>query len=90
MENRVYFYGLNGSSGGYRVIRYAYIQGNYSINDLVFQGKNLKTQYPSIEQIYAVDNSYSIYHGFLDAIRGGMEDRVLFKILLETEGIRVV
>lgn len=63
--------------------------GDARISHLKWAADKLSAAYPGTERVYAVDNNPSVRHGYFGAKRGALEDRVLFKILLEEEGVRI-
>lgn len=87
--NRVFLYGLDEE---YRVIHYTYVDcAQLRLRDIMFQASMLKENHPNIKLIYAADNSYTVYRACQDAMRkASVEDRVLFKTVLEAEGMRVL
>ncbi|HNX63119.1 MAG TPA: hypothetical protein PKN45_10790 [Candidatus Limiplasma sp.] len=90
VANRTYLYGLDEE---YRVVRYTYvICKDLKIRDLRFQAMCLKSGYPSIRMIFAIDNSYSVHRAYQDTVNGRwpVAERALFKGLLETDGIRIL
>ena len=81
---------IYGLGDGYRVVAYWKIRGNDpSIDYLKGTANRLALAYPAITKIWAVDSDPVVWHGYQSARRGGLEDRVLFKVLLEEEGIQV-
>lgn len=89
VEKRVYLYGLDEE---YRLVRYTSITDEYlTISNIQFSAKDLKTRYPSIVMVFAVDNKYGVYRAYKDlSLDNSVENRVLFKIELETNGIRII
>ena len=79
---RVYLYGLDDE---YHVIRYAYIPNDeVTIGELKSQALILNFEFPNITSVWAVDNDYEIYLACRDSMKTNlMEDRVIFKIMLE-------
>ena len=87
--NRVYIYCLDEE---YRVVNFMYfVRGAYTdIRTIKFYVEQTRENRNGIKYIYVIDNSYEVYKAAIDAIKGGsVEDRVLFKQLLE-KGIRVL
>lgn len=60
------------------------------ISHLRWAADKLCAACPGTEVVYVVDNGPTIRHGYFGAKKGGLEDRVLFKVLLEEEGVRVI
>lgn len=85
---RVYLYGLDDE---YRVIRYAYIPNDeVTIWELKFQASILNLEFPNITSVWAVDNDYEIYLACRDSMKTNLvEDRVVFKIMLEQYGVKL-
>ena len=71
---------------GYWIIR----DTDYTVSHLKWLADKVQQAYPGTELVYVVDNSPSIRHGYFSAKKGLMEDRVLFKVLLQEEGVRVI
>lgn len=63
---------------------------NPSIEHLRWAADKLSAAYPGTERIYIVDNTPTIRMSYFGVKRGNLEDRVLFKILLEEEGVQVI
>ena len=71
---------------GYWIIR----DDDCRISHLRWAADKVCTAYPGTERVFVVDNDPTVRHGYFGAKRGGLEDRVLFKILLEEKGVRVI
>lgn len=86
---RVYLYGLDDE---YYVIRYDYAPNEHvTIGELISRAKCLNLCYPSITCVWAVDNDYDIYLACRDSMKTKLlEDRVIFKIMLEKNGIKII
>jgi hypothetical protein len=87
--NRVYIYGLDKE---YRVIAYCYICKHYlDIRGIKQHAYRMLNEHPSIERVFAIDNGYDVYQACVDSIKTKtMEDRILFKMLLDADGIQVL
>ena len=87
--NAVYLYGL---ASDYRVVRYSKIEQEYlTISRLNMDAEMLRYNNPGVATVYAIDNCYDVYDACRTAMRTGlMEDRVLFKVLLEKNGRRLI
>lgn len=82
---------LYGLTKEYRITGYWIIRdADYQIGHLKWLADKIQQAYPGTELVYAVDNGPSIRNGYFGAKKGLMEDRVLFKILLQEEGVRVI
>ena len=88
LGKRVYLYGLDER---YRVIHYCRIDKEFpDFKELKLNAYRMKNEYPSIRYLYAANSSYEIYTACIDAVKNKtVEDCVLFKLLVESEGIRI-
>jgi hypothetical protein len=87
--DQIFLYGLDKE---YRVVRYTHISNEHlKLKDLMFAALMLKHNYPNIELVYAADASYTTYRACQDSIKkGSVEERVLFKTVLDVEGLRML
>ena len=85
---RVYLYGLDRE---YKMVFYSYLPfGQISANRIAGTARQLKSDFPSIEFVYAVDNSYTIHRAYKDLyLNDSIENRVTFKMMLEQFGFLV-
>jgi len=77
----------------YRVVNFAYFNRSafMDIRMIRFYVENTKKDRTGIHYVYVIDNSYDVYHAAIDAIKdGSVDNRVLFKQLLECSGMRVL
>ena len=86
---RVFLYGLDQI---YRIVHYTVIPvGGVSIGRLFMAASWLRRSYPGIRHVFAVDNSPSIYDAYRKTIKQNtIDEYVLFKILLEQLGMKVI
>lgn len=91
-KNYIYLYGIAGADKQYRVIRYTYIDDErVSIDTIKMYASWLKINYSAIEHVYAIDNRPGLGASYREAIRkDSIESMVVFKDILEREGIRVI
>lgn len=89
ISHRTYLYGLDRE---YRIVRYHYIERELlSIKEIKICADLLKRYYPNIAFVYAVDNCYEIYQDCVKTMKiRSVENCVMFKILLEERGLRIV
>lgn len=87
-NDTVYIYGLNDE---YRVVHYFFIPKEVMSMKRVQNTANyLKSAYPSVTSIFAVDNCREIYKAFMQIKENSkIENRADFKMLLEQYGIRI-
>lgn len=81
---------LYGMTSDYHVTGYWILRDNDpSIEHLRYIADKIAEAYPGTVHCWAVDNGPVVRHGYFSAKKGRLDDRVLFKVLLEEEGIRV-
>ena len=88
MGRCVFLYGFDEE---YRVIHYGHVAKEYpDFKELKLQAYNMKHQFPTIQYLFAANSSQEIYRACIDSVKNKtVEDRVLFKIMVEAEGIRI-
>ena len=86
MYNERVIYGL---TDDYHVVAYWILKNDPdpSIGHLRSMANRLQLAYPRVTKTWAVDNEPVVKHGYMSAKKGGLEDRVLFKVLLEEQGV---
>lgn len=62
---------------------------NPSIEHLRYFANRIADAYPGTVHCWAIDNSPVVRHGYLSSRKGRLDDRVIFKLLLEEEGVRI-
>lgn len=84
-------YGVAGARDAYRVIRYDIIQMEYaSIALIKYTASIMKTDYPSIEHVYTIDQRYELKRDYTEACKkNSIESWAIFKDLLDTQGLRI-
>ena len=92
IRNRIYIYGLDEL---FNVVRYTYIDKMKTekiIWELILEKRILAYNYPSVKIVYAVDNCYDVYKAYKELVMSGsnLEEKILFKQLLEQYGIRLM
>lgn len=92
--NRVYLCGIASAADNYRIIRYLYIDSEkerITIQKLLTHSAWLKYKNPTIEYVYAVDDSAEMARAYKETkIHNDLENNVIFKQLLEDTGIRLI
>ena len=85
---RVYLYGLDVE---YRLVHCYYIPfGLVTASELAITAKQLKYKYPSVCNVYAVDNGHMIYRAYMELLRdNSLENRVAFKLMLQQYGFEI-
>lgn len=88
ISRRTFLYGLDNE---YHVVRYHYIAHDIlSISEMRICADLLKRYYPNITSVYAVDNCFEIYQEYRNLMKKrSVENRVMFKMMLEERGLRV-
>lgn len=88
ISRRVYLYGLDNE---YHIVRYHYIKPQFvSINEIMTCASRMKRYYPNIRMIFAVDNSFEICQECHNSMKTrSVENRVMFKMMLEERGLRI-
>ena len=86
---RTFLYALDKE---YNILRYGNVSRVWlSIPELINRAKSLKYECPDAIGIYAIENSYDLYELCKRVQKRHLvEDRVVFKDLLETEGIKIL
>lgn len=90
---KVYLYGIAGIEDQYRIVRYDKIDGDYepiTIDALKKRARLMKSDYPWIKHVYAIDASPQLaidYKSTINARR--MDVNVDFKCMLEIKGLRI-
>lgn len=92
MNNQVVIYGLGGASKQYRVLEFFTIfdTSRDIITEIYRVSSRMKVRNPSIEKIYVIDNRKGLKRDYLESFKANsIEGWVIFKDLLEREGIQV-
>lgn len=89
---RVYLYGIAGADEAYGIVKYLRIEEDrFSIKNIIYDAMWLKMKNPTIEHVYAIDDRGGLMYDYRDAIkRNSIEGFVIFKNILEREGIMVI
>ena len=89
---RIYLYGLTGVENQYRIVRYSYIDDErISIDTIRMHATWMKLHYSSIEHVYAIDGRRGLAASYREAIKNdSIESLIIFKDILEREGIKVI
>lgn len=92
--NQIILYGLAGIDAQYVPVRYFIMSEEFmTIAGLSRTAQYMMDNYPTIENIYAIDNRPGLRKEYTNAIRdkyNSIESRVVFKHTLVNEGIRIV
>lgn len=91
MDNQIILYGFVGPEENRRVARYFVISNeDASIWYLRHAASNMRMLYPSIVEVYAVDNRRGLKSMFMDAFKHPtIENSIGFRDWVEREGIRI-
>lgn len=93
-KNQIILYGLAGIDAQYVPVRYFIMSEKFmTIAGLSRTAQYMMDNYPTIENIYAIDNRPGLRKEYTNAIRdkhNSIESRVVFKHTLVNEGIRIV
>ena len=91
---QIFLYGIAGASDQYRVVRYTCIDlelESLSIRDLMYEATALEVRYPSVEEVYAIDNRHGLRQDYMRAFKkNSIESWAIFKSILQTEGLKVI
>ena len=92
--NKVFLYGIASARNQYAVVRYAYIDGEkepITIKGMVREAEWLRFRNPTIEHVYALDDSSSLAFAYKDTVKSNsVEGNVVFKCMLEQNGIIII
>lgn len=85
MTNEVVLYGIAGEDRAYRVMRFEIIPVECNVlSTIKYEAERMVDNYPAVEHVYAVDNTYSIRKDYMEARRkNSMESWIVFKTILE-------
>ena len=91
-HNYVYLYGIGSAADQYRIVRYEYITAeNVSIKNIKMGASWIKLNNGSVEHVYAIDNRPGLGRLVANTIkRNSIEGNVIFKDLLEREGMLII
>lgn len=92
-ENRqIILYGIGGAAKAYGVLGYFCIYDDYiSIRAIQIEAQRLVARNPSIMHVYAIDNRRGLRRDYQESIRhNSIESHVVFKDILEREGMRII
>ena len=85
-RNLVYMFGLDRDYDVQRSICFPKKQA--SNLTMIYEAAKLRKDYPQIEYVYSIENSFDLYEARRCARQThSMEDRVILKVLLEQGGI---
>lgn len=86
---KIYLYGLDEN---YNVVWYTKVCNTFlKVENLIDSAIRLKQRNLAIRTVFAIDECDDMKEAYRDAMRRGwMEDRVVFKVLLEQRGIKVI
>lgn len=92
MNNYWYLYGIAGASDKYRIVRYEYVDPQYSSSDDIKRHASwLKWNNLGVEHVYAITNRPGLGTLVMNTIkRNSIESNVVFKDVLERSGIMIV
>lgn len=87
---KVFLYGLADETDMYQPMAYEYILPQYvSITEIAIRASQMIATNQNVKCVYAVDDYYGLLYDYQDAIRGTMDHKVGFKIMLEQRGFLV-
>lgn len=89
--NNIILYGIGGASDNYRVYKYwRFPEEQVSIKEILYRACMMVECYPSIRQVYAIDNSGELYWDYKRVLKyPSIENNVIFKSVLENRGLLV-
>lgn len=91
-KNTAVLYGFEGASQMYRPARYWAIQeGDLTVSEVKVQAIRMKEYYPSIREIWLIDNRRGLAWEYKAACKAGsIESYAVFKDTVEREGVRIL
>lgn len=91
---QVVLYGVSGASNQYRVVRYyLFNEGEISVSEIIVRASMMKEYNPSIERVYAIDNTPDLRRNYLKSIRDKkrpIESAFEFLDTLKRNGLRII
>lgn len=89
--NQIILYGLGGASDSFRVLKYyRFPNSEVSVREIIYNACMMANYYPSIKQVYAIDNSSELYWDYMKVRKTpSIENNVVFKSIMETRGLLV-
>lgn len=89
VANRINLYGLDED---YRIVRYASVLRELLTSTrLMIEAISLRDTFGGIESVYAVEDCEDVREACHDSLKNhSMEDRVIFKCLLDSDGIKLI
>lgn len=89
---RVYLYGLADASEAYKIVWHSYIDEEYiSIKNIACHAAWLRLKNPTIKHVYAIDMRPGLANDYKRTIKkNSIEGNVIFKDMLETEGLLII
>lgn len=88
----ILLYGISGAPDSYRVVRYEIITKEYvSIGYIKYIAICMKNDNPSVQHVYAMDQRHGLRREYMEAFKkNSIESWMIFKDLLETEGLEIL
>jgi hypothetical protein len=87
---QVILYGIGGADDNYRVLKYFRFYKDATISDIVVNAYMMADYCPSIQRVYAIDNSSELYWDYMKTVKHpSLEKSVVFKTILEDKGLLV-
>ena len=88
---QVFLYGLSGAYDEYRVKAHKFIKSDeFSVYTLMYYIDSILEDCPDVETIYMIDNRHGLKRAMELAVHSDKtEDRIIFKTLLENDGVVV-
>ena len=89
---QIVIYGIGGPEENYRVLRYRVIDQEFiSIAIVKNFAEMMRDEYPSIQEIYAMDNRWGLRKDCTEAFKkNSMAGWIEFKDLIEREGLKII
>lgn len=89
---RVYLYGLADAAGCYRIVWHYYLEADdISIMNLKRCAAEMRLRNPTVDHVYAIDMKPGLAAEYKHAKkRNNIESNVLFKVMLEREGLMII
>lgn len=89
---QIVIYGIGGPEDDYKVLRYRVINQEFiSIAIVKNFAEIMRNEYPSVQEIYAMDNRWGLMKDYKEAFKNNsIAGWFEFKDLIEREGLKII
>ena len=90
--NRIYLYGIASANDNYAVVRYEAVDvQSRPIDAIKEEAEIMRMEYPTVKSVYAIDARGGLGADYRYAIKQNTaEGYIIFKDILEREGIKII